>query len=74
MDAEQRLCSISAGTSAGTGTKASIFGGRFCLLNNVKAEDLNKHIGLNKNSSILLFNTEGDTDKDSFLNIIKKHQ
>jgi|TARA_B110000444_G_scaffold67630_1_gene63627 diaminopropionate ammonia-lyase len=42
-------------------------------LNNMKAEDLNKHVGLNKNSRILLFNTEGDTDKDSFLNIIKKH-
>ena len=41
-------------------------------LNDSKLEDLNKYIGLNKNSRVLLFNTEGDTDRDSFSKIVKK--
>ena len=41
-----------------------------CLKDN-KAEDLNKHIGLNKNSRVLVFNTEGDTDTNSFKETIK---
>ena len=41
-----------------------------CLKDN-KAEDLNKHIGLNKNSRVLVFNTEGDTDTNSFKESIK---
>jgi|TARA_B110000444_G_scaffold41669_1_gene37705 diaminopropionate ammonia-lyase len=40
-------------------------------LNDKKANDLKKHIGLNQKSRILLFNTEGDTDRDSFIKIIK---
>ena len=41
-------------------------------LNDSKLEDLNKHIGLNKNSRVLVFNTEGDTDRDSFSKIVEK--
>ena len=40
-------------------------------LNDTKAEGLNKHIGLDKNSRVLVFNTEGDTDANSFQEIIK---
>ena len=32
---------------------------------------LNEHIGLNSKSRILLFNTEGDTDKESFKSIVE---
>ena len=39
-------------------------------LSDEKVKKLKKHIGLDKNSRILLFNTEGDTDKESFLRII----
>ena len=41
-------------------------------LNDSKFEGLNKHIGLNKNSRVLVFNTEGDTDRDSFSKIVEK--
>lgn len=33
---------------------------------------LRNHVGLNSKSKIMIFNTEGDTDKESFKSIIKK--
>ena len=34
--------------------------------------DLKKHLNLNQDSKILLFNTEGDTDPDSFKKIVSE--
>ena len=34
-------------------------------------ENLRNHIGLSSDSRILVFNTEGDTDKESFKSLIK---
>lgn len=59
-------CQIISGESGAAG-----LAGLIKCLNNKKVEHLKNHIGLNKNSRVLLFNTEGDTDKDSFLKIIK---
>ena len=56
---------ITSGESGAAG-----LAGLIKCLNDIKAKNLNKHIDLNKNSRILLFNTEGDTDRDSFLKII----
>ena len=41
-----------------------------CIKNPVMSK-LNEHIGLNSKSRILLFNTEGDTDKESFKSIVE---
>ena len=48
---------------------AAGLGGLIKCLDN-KFDDLNSHIGLDSTSRILIFSTEGDTDKDSFNSII----
>ena len=37
-----------------------------------KPNDLKKHLNLNQDSKVLLFNTEGDTDPDNFSKIVSK--
>jgi diaminopropionate ammonia-lyase len=37
-----------------------------------KCNDLKKHLNINQDSKILLFNTEGDTDPDNFNKIVSK--
>lgn len=39
-------------------------------INSKSLQDLRAHINLSENSKILVFNTEGDTDKNSFLGIV----
>ena len=41
-------------------------------LDSKKYDDLNKHIGLDSSSRVLVFSTEGDTDKESFNSIINQ--
>ena len=38
----------------------------------MKSLILKKHLNLNQDSKILLFNTEGDTDPDSFKKIVSE--
>ena len=40
-------------------------------INDKSLDNLRNHIGLSSDSKILVFNTEGDTDKESFKSLIK---
>ena len=44
----------------------------FKVLDFEKCNDLKKHLNINQDSKILLFNTEGDTDPDSFKKIVSE--
>jgi diaminopropionate ammonia-lyase len=48
--------------------------GLLALLNDKDLEEVKKLIGMNKESGILLFNTEGDTDPVNFKNILNLQQ
>ena len=49
---------------------AAGLGGLFKLIEEEKNEQFREHIGLNSNSRVLVFSTEGDTDKKNFNSII----
>ncbi|MDG2173363.1 MAG: diaminopropionate ammonia-lyase [Flavobacteriaceae bacterium] len=49
---------------------AAGLGGLFKLIEEEKYEQFREHIGLNSNSRVLVFSTEGDTDKKNFNSII----
>ena len=51
---------------------AAALGGLIKVLDFEQPNDLKKHLNLNQDSKILLFNTEGDTDPDSFKKIVSE--
>lgn len=52
---------------------AAGLGGLLRCINDIEFSELIHHVGLNSESRVLLFNTEGDTDKSSFDSIIKNY-
>ena len=50
---------------------AAGLGGLMRCIEDPNFKELNKHLSLNSESRVLIFNTEGDTDKNSFKSIIE---
>ena len=49
---------------------AAPFGILACIMTMDEYKDLRDHLGLNKDSKVLLFSTEGDTDPDRYKAIV----
>lgn len=49
---------------------AAPFGTLACIMTMPEYKDLKEHLGLDENSSVLLFSTEGDTDPDRYKSIV----
>jgi len=52
-------------------TGASSLGGLLALLYDKKFKGVKEQIGLNETSSVLLINTEGDTDPEFFQSVVR---
>ena len=52
-------------------TGASALGGLLALLYDNSFKGVKEQIGLNENSNVLVFNTEGDTDPQFFKSVIE---
>jgi len=52
-------------------TGASAFGGLLALLFDEEFKGVKEKIGLNENSNVLIFNTEGDTDPEFFKSVVQ---
>ena len=49
---------------------AAPFGVLACIMTMDEYKELREHLGLDENSKVLLFSTEGDTDPDRYKNIV----
>ena len=49
---------------------AAPFGVLACIMTMDEYKDLREHLALNKDSKVLLFSTEGDTDPDRYKSIV----
>lgn len=51
---------------------AATIGALSLIMSNKELQDVRGHMGLNKDSVIVLINTEGDTDPDNYFDIVQK--
>ena len=49
---------------------AAPFGVLACIMTMDEYKELREHLGLDENSKVLLFSTEGDTDPERYKNIV----